>query len=91
MAIVVMTIPRKWLNRRSVVLRLKHLGDRNGEFDLTLVKKHQTTLTPEIDCRILSLYSHSYKAIKEHIAEICQLEVSEATISSITDELIASL
>ena len=58
-----------------------------------LVKKHQTKLTPEIDNRILSLFSHgmSYTAIKDHIAEIYQLEVSEATISSIADSLSHSL
>ena len=33
----------------------------------------------------------SYTAIKDHIAEIYQLEVSEATISSITDQLIPQL
>ena len=67
--------------------------DRNGEFEPVLVKKHQTKLTPEIDNRILSLFSHgmSYTAIKDHIAEIYQLEVSETTISSITDQLIPQL
>lgn len=67
--------------------------DRNGEFEPMLVKKHQTKLTPEIDNRILSLFSHgmSYRTIKDHIAEIYSLEVSEATISSITDQLIAQL
>ena len=33
----------------------------------------------------------SYTAIKDPIAEIYQLEVSEATISSITDQLIPQL
>ena len=67
--------------------------DRNGEYEPVLVKKHQTKLTPEIDNRILSLFSHgmSYTSIKDHIAEIYQLEVSEATISSITDQLIPQL
>lgn len=67
--------------------------DRNGEYEPVLVKKHQTKLTAEIDSRILSLFSHgmSYRDIRHHIAEIYQLEVSEATISSITDELIPQL
>lgn len=67
--------------------------DRNGEYAPVLVKKHQTKLTAEIDSRILSLFSHgmSYRDIRHHIAEIYQLEVSEATISSITDELIPQL
>ena len=67
--------------------------ERNGEFEPVLVKKHQTKLSPEIDNRILSLFSHgmSYSAIKEHISEIYQLEVSEAAISSITDQLIPQL
>lgn len=33
----------------------------------------------------------SYTAIKDHITEMYQLEVSEATISSITDQLIPQL
>ena len=67
--------------------------DRNGEYEPVLVKKHQTKLTAEIDSRILSLFSHgmSYRDIRHYIAEIYQLEVSEATISSITDELIPQL
>ena len=67
--------------------------ERNGEFEPVLVKKHQTKLSSEIDNRILSLFSHgmSYSAIKEHISEIYQLEVSEAAISSITDQLIPQL
>ena len=57
------------------------------------LKKHQTKPTPEIDNRILSLFSHgmSYGAIKNHIAEIDQLEVPKTTISSITDQLIPKL
>ncbi len=67
--------------------------DRGGEYEPVLVKKHQTKLTAEIDSRILSLFSHgmSYRDIRHHIAEIYQLEVSEETISSITDELIPQL
>ena len=33
----------------------------------------------------------SYTAIKDHITEMYQLEVSEATISNITDSLIPQL
>ena len=76
---------------KSVVgsFELETPRERNGEYEPVLVKKHQTKLTPEIDNRILSLYSHgmSYSDIRHHISEIYQLEVSEATISGITDEI----
>ena len=76
---------------KSVVgsFELETPRERNGEYEPVLVKIHQTKLTPEIDNRILSLYSHgmSYSDIRHHISEIYQLEVSEATISGITDEI----
>jgi len=64
--------------------------DRAGTFEPVIVKKRQTTLTEELDQKILSLYSlgNSYQDISKHITELYGIEVSSATISGITDKLI---
>lgn len=67
--------------------------DRAGTFEPQLVKKHQTQLTDEIDHKILSLFAHgmSYRDICAHISDLYAIEISEATLSAITDRLIPEL
>jgi transposase-like protein len=67
--------------------------DRDGSFEPQLVKKHQTKLTPEIDQKILGLFAlgTSYRDIRFHIEELYGIEVSEATITAVTDQLIPEL
>ena len=67
--------------------------DREGSFEPQLVKKHQTKLTPEIDQKILGLYAlgTSYRDIRFHIQELYGIEISEATITAVTDQLIPEL
>lgn len=67
--------------------------DREGSFEPQLVKKHQTKLTPEIDQKVLGLYAlgTSYRDIRVHIEELYGIDVSEATISAVTDQLIPEL
>jgi transposase-like protein len=64
--------------------------DRAGTFEPTIVKKRQTTLTDELDQKILALYAlgNSYADIANHITDLYGIEVSTATISNITDKLI---
>ncbi|MDX1917228.1 MAG: IS256 family transposase [Rickettsiaceae bacterium] len=64
--------------------------DRNGTFEPQLIKKRQTILTEELDSKILALYSlgTSYEGIASHLNEIYGVEVSSATISSVTDKLV---
>lgn len=67
--------------------------DREGTFEPQLVKKHQTKLTPEIDQKILGLFAlgTSYRDIRFHIEELYGIDVSEATITAVTDQLIPEL
>ena len=67
--------------------------DRAGSFEPQLVKKHQTKLTPEIDRKVLSLFSHgmSYRDIQHHIQDLYGIEFSIATLNSVTDQLIPLL
>ena len=67
--------------------------DRNGDFEPQIIKKNQTKLADEIDNKIISLYSHgmSYSDIRQHISDIYGLEISDGSISNITDALIPEL
>jgi len=64
--------------------------DRNGEFEPTILKKHQTTLNGDIEEKIISMYAKgmTQSDIEEHIREIYGLEVSDSTISRITDKIL---
>jgi len=67
--------------------------DRNGTFEPQIVKKHQTTISNEIEEKILSMYGlgMSYADISSHIEEIYQVSISTATISTITDKIITKV
>lgn len=69
---------------------LKTPRDREGTFDPKLVKKHQTTISDEIEQKILALYGlgMSYKDISGHLREMYGLEVSTGTLSAVTDKII---
>jgi transposase-like protein len=58
-----------------------------------IVKKYQTTISDEIEERILSMYAlgMSYNDISGHIEEIYRISVSTATISAITDKIITKV
>lgn len=64
--------------------------DREGRFEPQIVGKHQTTLSDEIEEKILSLYAlgMSYTDIAGHIEEIYRIELSIATVSAVTDKII---
>ena len=67
--------------------------DRNSTFETQLIKKRQTILTEELDNKILALYGlgTSYEGIAHHLQEIYGVEVSAATISTVTDKLVPLL
>ncbi|QIR16415.1 IS256 family transposase [Shewanella aestuarii] len=67
--------------------------DRNGSFEPQLVKKNQTTLSDEIDQKILSMFSMgmSYRDIHKHIEDMYGMNVATGTVSAITDKLIPEL
>ena len=67
--------------------------DRNGTFQPQIVKKHQTTISNEIEEKIISMYGlgMSYRDISDHIEEIYQVSISTATISAVTDKIITTV
>lgn len=64
--------------------------DREGEFEPQLVKKNQTTLTGDIEEKILSMYAKGMTTsdIESHIQEIYGLDCSDTTISRVTDKIL---
>jgi putative transposase len=67
--------------------------DRNSTYEPELVKKRQVTIPTEIEKKILSLYSigTSYEDISGHIEEMYGIEISDGTISTITDKLLPKI
>ena len=64
--------------------------DRNGDFEPRLLKKNQTSVTKDIEEKILSMYAKGMTTsdIESHIHEIYGLECSDTTISRITDKIL---
>ena len=64
--------------------------DRNGEFEPQLLKKNQTSLTQEVEEKILSMYAKGMTTgdIETHIKDIYGLDVSDTTVSRITDKIL---
>ncbi len=71
-------------------IELRTPRDRAGTFEPQIVKKHQTSVSDEIERKILSMYGRglSYSDIREHVEEIYGISVSNAAISTITDKII---
>uniref|UniRef100_UPI000A5ACB48 transposase n=1 Tax=Yersinia enterocolitica TaxID=630 RepID=UPI000A5ACB48 len=67
--------------------------DRNGSFEPQLVKKHQTTLSDEIEQKIIRMFAlgMSYADISREIEDLYAFSVSSATISAVTDKVIPEL
>jgi len=83
----------KIINTGTGSFELNAPRDRAGTFEPELIKKNQTQLTPEIDRKILSLFSHgmSYRDMKHHVQDMYGIEVSTGAITAITDQLIPEL
>lgn len=64
--------------------------DRKGEFEPQLLKKNQTGIAQDVEEKILSMYAKGMTTsdIEEHIRDIYGLEVSDTTVSRITDKIL---
>ena len=64
--------------------------DRKGEFEPELIKKQQTSISGDIEEKILSMYAKGMTTsdIESHIRDIYGLSVSDSTISRITDKIL---
>ena len=64
--------------------------DRKGEFEPQLIKKSQTSVSQDVENKILSMYAKGMTTgdIETHIRDIYGLEVSDSTISRVTDKIL---
>lgn len=81
---------KKTVKSTSGEFELETPRDRAGTFEPKLVKKHQRTVSDEIEAKILAMFGlgMSYSDIAGHVQELYGISVSTATISTITDKLI---
>lgn len=84
---------RKTLKTPTGAFELTTPRDRNGTFEPQLVKKHQTTLSDEIERKIIRMFAlgMSYKDISQEIEDLYAFSISSATISAVTDKVIPEL
>ena len=64
--------------------------DRKGEFEPKVLKKNQTSISQDIEEKILSMYAKGMTTsdIETHIQDIYGVEVSDTTVSRITDKIL---
>ena len=67
--------------------------DRNASFEPQIVEKRQHKITSDIDTQILALYGRgmSYSDIQSHLKEMYGIDVSDGTLSAITDRIIPEI
>ena len=64
--------------------------DRKGEFEPQIVKKYQNTVTRDMEEKIISMYAKGITTndIENHMRELYDVEISDNTISRITDKIL---
>jgi putative transposase len=63
--------------------------DRKSEFEPQLIQKNQNTLTQDIESKIISMYAKGMSTcdIETHVKDLYGLEISDSTVSRITDKV----
>ncbi|KNZ43462.1 IS256 family transposase [Acetobacterium bakii] len=64
--------------------------DRKGEFEPQLIQKNQNTLTQDIESKIISMYAKGMSTgdFEDHVKDLYGLDISDSTISRITDKVL---
>ena len=64
--------------------------DRNGEFEPQVIKKYQNTVTQDMEEKIISMYAKGMTTsdIESHMRELYDIDISDSTISRITDKIL---
>ena len=64
--------------------------DRNGEYEPQVIKKHQNTIGQDLEAKIISMYAKGMTTsdIESYIEEIYGYQVSDSSITRITDKIL---
>ncbi|WP_266362045.1 IS256 family transposase [Tellurirhabdus rosea] len=75
------------------LLDLQTPRDRTGSYQPQLVPKRQVVLTPQLEQKVLSLYSvgNSYADISQHLQEMYGYALSDSELTAITDKVIPAM
>lgn len=67
--------------------------DRNSSFEPKTIEKRQRSISTDIDNQILSLYGRgmSYSDIQSHLQQMYGVEISDGTLTAITDRIIPAI
>lgn len=84
---------KKIVNSGLGSFELETPRDRNGSFEPQTVSKRQVSLSSDIDKKIVGLYGLglSYSDIQQHVKEMYDFDISDGTISAITDQIIPQI
>ena len=63
--------------------------DRKGEFEPQIIKKYQNTISQDMEEKIISMYAKGMTTadIESHMKELYDIDISDSTISRITDKI----
>ena len=80
----------KTLKGRYGEFRIDIPRDRNGDYEPQLIKKYQNTVTQDMEEKILSMYAKGMTTgdIESHMKELYDMDISDSTISRITDKIL---
>ena len=64
--------------------------DRQGEYELKLIKKYQNTVTQDMEEKIISMSAKGMTTsdIETHLRDMYDLDISDSTISRVTDKIL---
>lgn len=81
---------KKKVNTSFGKMEIEVPRDRNNEFEPQIIKKNQNTISQDIEEKIISMYAKGMTTsdIESHIADIYGLEISDTTVSRITDKIL---
>ena len=67
--------------------------DRNASFEPRIIEKRQRSISSDIDNQIIALFGRgmSYSDIQLHLAELYGIDVSDGTISAITNRILPDI
>lgn len=83
----------KTVKSSAGLLELTTPRDRSGSYQPQIVPKRQVVLTPQLEQKVLSLYSmgNSYADISQHLQDMYGYSLSDSELTAITDKVIPAM
>lgn len=83
----------KTVKSSAGLLDLTTPRDRSGSYQPQIVPKRQVILTPQLEQKVLSLYSigNSYADISQHLQEMYGYALSDSELTAITDKVVPAM